>query len=286
MDKKIIGILAIIGASLMWALEPIFAKLAYKSSSVFQTFAIRSLCILSIAFLYVVLTNRAKFKINKKQFGVIFYIGIVGTLFADLLYLYSLTKITVLNAVLIAHLQTIFIIIFGFFVLKEKLNKFDYIGIFLLILAGIFVSIGSIENLLLLKLGNIGDLLVLISTIAWATTAIAMKKYLVKMNAGVISFYRALVVSVIFWIYIIFFLGMGEFNKFQFFLGIFVGIGTILYYEGLKRIKAAQVSALELSTPFFSAALGYFVLNEKITLMQAIGLILLILGIYVISKKE
>ena len=36
----------------------------------------------------------------------------------------------------------------------------------------------------------------------------------------------------------------------------------------LKRIKAAQVSSLELSTPFFAAILGFFVLREFITIMQ------------------
>ena len=31
MDKKQIGVLAIVGASVMWAIEPIFAKLAYAN---------------------------------------------------------------------------------------------------------------------------------------------------------------------------------------------------------------------------------------------------------------
>ena len=69
-------------------------------------------------------------------------------------------------------------------------------------------------------------------------------------------------------------------------LGIIIGIGTILYYEGLKRIKAAQVSALEFSTPFFAAILGFFILREFVTIMQIIGILLLFVGIYYLSKKE
>ncbi len=30
------------------------------------------------------------------------------------------------------------------------------------------------------------------------------------------------------------------------------------YYESMKRIKAAQVSAMELSTPFFCGVVGFF----------------------------
>ena len=67
---------------------------------------------------------------------------------------------------------------------------------------------------------------------------------------------------------------------------IVIGIGTILYYEGIRLIKAAQVSALELSTPFFATFLGYLVLREVITSMQFLGILLLLAGIYFLSKKE
>jgi len=59
-----------------------------------------------------------------------------------------------------------------------------------------------------------------------------------------------------------------------------------LYYEGLKRIKAAQVSAVELSTPFFAAILGFVVLGEGVTLLQVGGFFLLLIGMYCLSKKE
>jgi probable blue pigment (indigoidine) exporter len=75
-------------------------------------------------------------------------------------------------------------------------------------------------------------------------------------------------------------------NIYQVLIGIIIGIGTILYYEGLKRLKAAQVSGLELSTPFFAAILAFLVLNEFITAMQIIGIALLFVGVYFISKKE
>jgi len=73
---------------------------------------------------------------------------------------------------------------------------------------------------------------------------------------------------------------------YQILVGFVVGVGTILYYEGLKRIKAAQVSALELSTPFFAALFGFLILAELVTVMQISGIGLLVVGIYLLSKKE
>ena len=56
--------------------------------------------------------------------------------------------------------------------------------------------------------------------------------------------------------------------------------------KGLKRVKAAQVGALELSTPFFATLLGFLILGERATAMQIAGLVLLLVGICLLSRKE
>jgi drug/metabolite transporter (DMT)-like permease len=184
-------------------------------------------------------------------------------------------------------MQPIFIIAFGFFLLKsDTLTKFDYLGIFLMIVSGLLVTTRTIENLSAFRLGTIGDLIVLSATIAWATSAIAMKKYLTAMNAGVITFYRFFFAALIFATYLGLTSSMIIANIYQVLIGVIIGVGTILYYEGLKRLKAAQVSGLELSTPFFAAILAFLFLNEFITGMQIIGIVLLFVGVYFISKKE
>jgi drug/metabolite transporter (DMT)-like permease len=203
------------------------------------------------------------------------------------MYFFALSQIPVVNVVVIGHMQPIFIIAFGFFLLKtDTLTKFDYLGIALLILSGLLVTTRTIENLFALKFGTIGDLIVLSATIAWATTAIVMKKYLTTMNAGVITFYRFFFPALIFAAYLGVTSSLIITNIYQVCIGVIIGVGTILYYEGLKRLKAAQVSGLELSTPFFAAILAFFFLGEVITGMQIIGILLLFSGVYLISKKE
>lgn len=286
-NNKYVGVLAILLASIMWAIEPIFAKLSYQNSDFIQTSAIRAIFAALIALVYVVVTNGANLRVNKQQLPTLVYIAIVGTLFADFMYFFALIQVPVINAVLIGHMQPIFIILIGFLVLKgDKLTKFDYLGISLMILSGLLVTTKTFENLTALKLGIFGDLIVLSATIAWATTAIAMRKYLKDMNAGVVTFYRFLLASIFFAMYLSLTSSISISNIYQILIGVIIGIGTILYYEGLKRIKAAQVSSLELSTPFFAAILGFFVLREFITIMQVIGILLLFVGIYYLSKKE
>ena len=105
MNPKKTGILAILGASLMWSLEPVFAKLAYASSDFLQTSAVRAIVVVLTALLYFFFAGRKKLKITTKQLSTILYIAISGTVFGDLLYFFALTKISVLNAVLIGHIQ-------------------------------------------------------------------------------------------------------------------------------------------------------------------------------------
>jgi drug/metabolite transporter (DMT)-like permease len=287
MVPKKTGVLAILGASLMWAIEPVVARLAYTSSDFLQTSAVRAIVAALTAIVYVVFTNKANLKVTKKQFSMIIYIAIAGTVLADLLYFFSLTKIPILNAVLIGHMQPIFIILIGFFVLKEdKLNRFDYLGILTMIIAGVLVTTRTPENLSKVKLGTIGDLYVVLAAVAWSTTAIAMRKYLKQTHAGVLTFYRFLIAAIVLVTYLSLTSSLVLSSIYQILSGFVVGIGTILYYEGLKRIKAAQVSALELSTPFFAAFFGFFILKELVTIMQTAGIVLLVVGILLLSRKE
>ncbi len=287
MKVKTIGILATLGAAIAWAFEPIFAKLSYTNANFLETSTVRAVFVALIALSYVFITNKGNLKVNKKQFSILVYIAVAGTLFADLMYLFALTKVPVINAVLIGHMQPIFIVFMGFFWLKEdRLTKFDYAGIFFMIIAGLLVTTKTLTNLSRLRLGSVYDLFVLSATVAWATTGIVMRKYLKDMNAGVVTFYRFFISSIVFVIYLFSTSSVLFSNIYQILVGVIVGAGYILYYEGLKRIKAAQSSALELSTPFFAALLGFYILGESVTMMQIFGISLLFVGVYFLSAKE
>lgn len=288
MENKNIGIIAVLAASIIWAIEPIFLKLSYQTSDFIQTNTIRTIFALIIAFIYIIIQNKSRdLKLSKKSIAPMIYVALVASLFADFMYVFSLSQIPVVNAVIIGHMQPVFIVLFGIFVLKsDKLTNFDYVGILLLVISGILVTTRSVENLISLRLGTIGDLFVLSATIAWATTAIATRKYLRQLDTGVISFYRFSLAAIILSIYLVFNNRFFIENIYQVAVGIIVGIGTILYYESLKRIKAAQTSALELSTPVFATVLAFFMLSEIPTLMQIIGVLLLFIGLLFISKRE
>jgi len=287
MNARSIGILSVLLASLLWALEPVLAKLSYQNSDFEHTLAVRAILVTLTALVYVVMTNRGNLRIDKRQLSALVYVAFAANVFGDIAYFFALTRIPVVNAVLIGNMQPIFIVMMGFLVLREeRLSKFDYLGIVVMMTAGILIATRSLENLLTFRLGTYGDLVVLLATVAWSTTTIAFRKYLREMNAGVVTFYRFLFASLVFAAYLMSSSGFAAVNMYQLMIGIVVGIGTILYFEGLKRNKAAEVSALELSTPLFAAVLGFLVLGELVTQIQIVGMSLLLIGVFFLSRRE
>jgi len=204
-NNKTVGIVAILLASIMWTIEPILIKLSFETSDFIQTNTIRAIFALLVAFVYILIKRKPKeLKISKKDVAPMIYIALIATLFADFMYVFSLSQVAVVNAVLIGHMQPVFIVLFGIFTLKsDKLNSFDYIGILLMIVSGILVTTGTLENLMSFRFGSIEDLFVLSAAIAWATTAIVTRKYVKHLNTGVLAFYRFSIAAVVLSIYLI-----------------------------------------------------------------------------------
>jgi len=68
MDSKKTGMIAIIGCSLMWAVEAVFVKKAYASAEVLQTAAIRVAVASMTALIYILLKKILLLRLLKKNF--------------------------------------------------------------------------------------------------------------------------------------------------------------------------------------------------------------------------
>jgi len=85
-NSKPIRVTIILLAIVMWAIEPILAKVSFQKSDFIQTSAIRAIFAALTAFIYVGITNKVNLKVSKKHFPTLLYITVIGTLFADFMY--------------------------------------------------------------------------------------------------------------------------------------------------------------------------------------------------------
>ena len=78
MDDKHAGLLCVLLASIMWALEPVFAKLSYKNSNFFQTSLIRAIFAFIIFISYEILKSSIRIaNIYQPLIGIIVGTGTI-----------------------------------------------------------------------------------------------------------------------------------------------------------------------------------------------------------------
>lgn len=284
-DQKVLGILFGVSAGAIWAVEAVLGKLLFHSSTFLQVAATEAFFATVTAFTYT-LVRRVPLNLNKTNIWSLVVIGLVGTVFAPVMYFFGLSQTYAINATLIAHLQPLFVSLFAFHFLQERLNRRDYIAGLLMIFAAILITSRTPDNLTNFTLGNIGDLTVFVATLSWAIVAIPGKQLTEETSSVVIVSYRFLIASLVF---LPLLLGVNQFvvhSPYQVLLGVLVGLGYIFYYEGLKRMKASHVALTELSAPFFTAVFAWYILGEAVTPMQVVGALLLLAGLYLLAQER
>jgi drug/metabolite transporter (DMT)-like permease len=284
-NQQLLGVVFGIGAGAVWAIEAILGKFLFHSLSFLQIAANEAFFATLVCLLYTLVKRQRLSQLRTNLINIL-VIGLVGTVLAPLLYFLGLSQTLAINATLIAHLQPLFVAYFSYIFLKERLHHNDYLAGSLVFLAVIFITGRSFENLLALQLGSLGDVLVFFAMLCWAIVAIPGKLLTHQMNSILIVFLRFVVASCAFLPTLILVNQLTFPSILQAALGVLVGFGYILYYEGLKRIKASQLALTELSAPFFAMVLAFYFLGETTSLLQGIGMIVLFLGLYLLTRNS
>lgn len=62
--------------------------------------------------------------------------------------------------------------------------------------------------------------------------------------------------------------------------------GKILWFKGLKYLDISKSITIISSTPAFTMCFAYFLLHEIPTIYQITGLVIIIIGLFIVTKKE
>jgi len=218
-------------------------------------------------------------KLTGKQWTKLAAIGFFGGSVPFLLFFKGLSMTSPATAAFIHKTMFVFVGILAVIFLKEKLSK----GI---LTAGALLLTG---NFLLLKLTNLsfdtGALLVLIATLFWAVEVTISKHTLKEMPSRVVAFGR-MGFGALFILVFLGFLGhissLAEISILQIGWIILTSVLLFLYvftwYAGLKIIKATTATCILLLGSVITTLLS-FITGAPITLMQAVGMLLIVAGI-------
>ena len=203
----------------------------------------------------------------KKNFFKSFYIsglpGFIGGLilaFGFVAYVFSMYTTTVANTNFIITTETIFLALFGYFFLKEKINLITFISIILgmsgvLIILGSSLSIQSSEQFL-------GNIVAFIMPISFAVLVIVIRKY---PNVDMVpAQFTAGVAAAIIGFLIAEQLSISIHDLFlALFAGFFqIGFGFILITVGSQTTPAAIVGVMMLTESVFGPLWAWLFINE------------------------
>ena len=254
---------------------------SFEEANVWQILLIRSVFFIIALLLFLLSTYKKKtIKIIKDAGYPAFIAGLVMSL-SFIAYVYSMTITSVANVVFIISTQTMFLAIFGYFFLKEKISLISFISI-ILAMSGIFIMVKeSISSGSLL--GNIIALAIPIN-FSILVMIIRKNKNLDMVPAifysGILSIIYGLLLSESF-----------TFSNHDIKMGFLLGVpqlafGFICITIGSRTTASATVGLLMLTETLFAPVWVWLFLNEIPPLSVIIGGVVIISAIILNSLDK
>jgi drug/metabolite transporter (DMT)-like permease len=171
--------LALLGANIIYGANYIIAKGIMPNKIGPSSFVF--LRILGAGILFWILKSFIKEKVEKKDFLRLLFCGLLGVAANQLLFFHGLNLTSPIDASIIITAIPVLVVIFSFFILKEKITSNKLLG----------VSIGAMGAILLIWYGNrsggtsslLGNLFIFINACSYALYLVLVKPLMKKYNS-------------------------------------------------------------------------------------------------------
>ena len=239
---------------------------SFEGANLWQILFWRSLFFIIIVTIFLFITYKKNFFSSFKKAGIPGLIGGIVLSSGFCGYVFAMYNTTVANTNFIIQTQTIFLAIFGYFFLKEKISKITLASIILAI-SGIILMVGNS-----LSPGQMtGNIAAFIMPISFAFLILIIRKYPqidmvpIQLIAGILAMIIGYLMSVKIQISIHdIFLG--------FLAGFFqLGFGFILITIGARTTPSAMVGIIMLTEAVFGPLWAWLFINENPPFIVLIG---------------
>jgi len=262
----------------------------------FYRFVVAGICALPVFLYFLPRLNSVV-----KKILIIVFIEFIGvTVALSFLYL-GLTKTTSIEASLITTAGPIFTIIGGIIVLREKEERHEAIGLLISFVGTLILAlVPAFQNGNSMSFSIDGSMYIVAYNILTALYFILAKKYyqnIPKFFVSAVSFYVGLISFFVLSLREVGSLNalaevmQSEWTHFDvllaaFYMGILGSfVALTFYFKGQDKIEASEASLFNYLQPAIYIPLGVIWLKEKVDLFQISGLIIVILGVIVASKR-
>lgn len=288
LSKPLWQVLAILLLAFIWGSSFILMKkglVAYSSSEV----AALRMVIAFLCFLPFILYNIKK--VDKKYWKYLIIVGLFGNGIPAFLFTKAETGISSSLAGMLNSLVPLFTITLGVLFFKVPTNKLKFIGVFIGLIGAVMLITGNGFN--------IGEsetsysFYVIAATLCYAISVNTIKKYLQEVNSIVVSSFAFLFIGPPLLIYL--FTTDFVYTTFNnpeattalsyiFILSLFgTAFSLIIFNMLVKQTSALFASTVTYLIPVFAIMWGIFD-GELINLIQVLGIVVILVGIYFVNK--
>lgn len=290
MDRNKLGIIILIISAISFGTLGIWGKLAYSVNlTPIQLLSLRftfsSIILWIVSFLFF----RDKLKVSKKQIKFLFLQG--GILYSLTSYAYfrGLMTIKVSLATIIFFLHPIYTYFMLAFVMKRKITRNKWIALIISIIGIILVV--DINNLSL-SCSSEGMFYVLVAGLLYSLFTVSNEVSGGNIDGFISTLYittfSALTINMLAGFKIDYWFSLTNEQ-----LGVVFGIsvvGTIIgilgFIIGIKLVGATSASVLSVFEPISGVLLAFIFLNETVTYIQILGIIIVLIAVYLVSLEQ
>jgi len=234
-------------------------------------------------------TPEAETKISIRDFRILAFVILCGSIIAPLLLLNGLSETTAINASLLLNAESLFTVLIALVFLEERGTRREYLSILMLLVGVVFVTTNGEFQRLSLTENILGNLLIVGACLFWGIdnnlSRFLSKKRDIILVTGVKCFIGGLALLTLSLllginlniplISIPYLLSVGAFS---------IAFSILLFLFALRKIGSMRTGVIFSTSSLFGAVLAFAVLRETFTPLQLIAGLVMLLGVYVLYR--
>ncbi len=234
----------------------------------------------SLVFLIVSRKIEEVRRLDGRDLSYIVILGLAVGFFFRLILFFGQSLTTATNTGFLLRTAPLFALIFGYILMREFITK-KHMLMMLIMLSGVYLL--TTGGKFVFNLGNL--LLISGGLIIGFDQAFSRKMMNKGITPDVLTALTMITGGTLLYLFVIIFSSFSLLGWEIYLLsGLLIFLSVFARNLGLKHIKAGIASSILLLSPVFTAIMGIGLLHEKITLLQLLGGVIILLGGYFIIR--
>jgi drug/metabolite transporter (DMT)-like permease len=279
----------LLGVVFIWGINFSIVKTTLREMSPLSFNSLRFALAVTLVFSILRLTEK-DLTVERRDWPKFLFLGFIGNTLHQIFFIKGIYLTTASNSALILSIGPVFVALLNVVFRLEKVSLFNWYGILLSFLGVFLIILGGTQGkgLSFSKEYLQGDLLTLAAAFFWSVRIVFSKPLLQKysylkvttciMACGTPFLILASVKELAHqdWSRVSFYGWLGFVYSFS----LAIAGSYIIWHMGLKKIGSAKTAVYSNLTPVVSVVFAWLFLGEHLTLLQGLGGIAILGGIY------